>query len=647
MFNVKSVAPAGLTLDLLKPYQLGILDEETQKTVASPSHCKNKKWRFVWKSPSPGNGGSFPDKNNVKAAIKSLPIDVIDDIKLFDGATAERKTFEAYLGFDGISACDSLKFECGQTYQIVLHASGKPVRDVLGRDYTEIVPFMTGCCDDCTGEEAVVTTLRTITDAIETNSHYIKQFFDVHEVRNCCPAETPFTEVPFTDYCVTVCDGGGYDALGEIAGYPAFSALNIYRDSYENGKSTYKAECLAAQPAAFVQTATVLQDCATCPSGFTAVLARKKYLISIDNAAVGVNAAAWLAEVQAVAAYSTAVAATLLYRQEGNSYYEVLFPVAFVTPAVVADSTITFVAEVPASCVLTTPVSTAWTACGTKYKISRTMCITVKNGDCDNAAGDLAAITAYMATVPNIVLASLTQETAGDCISRYTIGQYSACLEDGCDWKGSDKAKFDDLPGYLGASWAPCNCEGWTFDDGCPVAPEPVDPADCRGGLKFVGKNFENPIVACADDFWEARETEFAQLEVSITEYGTSGCKAMQVPWKVVQRGSGPEGTGKELLRREIQARGYSQYDYHGANSPDGNLISARRGEVYSFDADKLYNTIDVYHMYHRNRYAQNTGSDTREVITLAVEANKLTLLAQLKTLLNEATLASGNCSFL
>jgi hypothetical protein len=164
--------------------------------------------------------------------------------------------------------------------------------------------------------------------------------------------------------------------------------------------------------------------------------------------------------------------------------------------------------------------------------------------------------------------------------------------------------------------------------------------------LKFVGKNFENDTVDCVDDFWESAETEGVFIQVSISEFGKNGCERMDVDWTVVQTPTTPQGTGRELLKREIQAREKSAYEYHGANSPNGNLISARRGEIYSFDADKLYHTVDVYHMYHRNRTAQNTGTDTREVITLAVEADKTALFATVKELVNKIADLQGICEY-
>ena len=649
IYNVKSVAPAGLTLDQLKPFQLAILDEKTQKTVASPSDCKNKPFRLVWKSPSKGNGGAFPDKNNVLKPIQSLPITNVDQITKFEAANNDRKVFEAYLGYNGISACKTLKFECGSTYQFVIEVSGKPVRDLLGRDYVEIVPFMTGCCDTCTFEENIKTSLKGIVESINTNAHFIKNFFDVYPVYDCCPAPAPFTKTDFADYCLTICDAGDVSALGDVQ--QGYQTSNIYLSERNGGLSTYRVDCVpVSTPAAYVQTGTVLSDCDTCPAGYTATNAAKKYIVHIDNAGLGTTTGAWLTEVQAAGAFSAATSAKRISFIDGVSTYEVLIPAASTQPsAPISDTTWTFVADVPKVCTLTSPTTTAWVQCGTRYKIKRTMELVIKNGDCASpGAADLAAITAaYAGGIADTVAGSIDQETLGDCISRYTIDQYSNCLEDGCDWYGKDIAKFQTIPGYKGATWTPIKCEGWTFDvDGCPVAPAAATAEDCRGGLKFVGRNFENDTVDCVDDFWEGAETEGVFLQVSISEFGKNGCERMDVDWTVVQTPTTPQGTGRELLKREIQAREKSAYEYHGANSPNGNLVSARRGEIYSFDVDKLYHTVDVYHNYTRNRTAQNYGTATREVITLAVEADKTALFATVKELANKIADLQGICDY-
>lgn len=636
VFNVKSIAPAGLTLDQLKPYQLAILDERTQRTVAAPPKNKAKGFRLVWKSPSKGNQGAFPDKKNLKAPIQSLVINEVDRIHKFENATDERKVFEGYLGYDGESACKTLAFECGTSYQLVLHAKGKPVRDLLGRDHTEIIPIVTGCCETCTFEENIKSALAAIQKSFYTNAFYISKFFDCHPVYSCCPVPDPFDKVDFYDYDLSICDAGDDSALGEVQ--IAYQTTNIYRVGRENGISTYRAECVAAQPAAFVQQGTVLSDCDTCPAGYTKTNAQKKYILKVDNASSGTTNANFLTEVQAVTGWNTATAARRLNTENGVTTYEVWVPAAFTPPTWTADADYTFITSVPAICTLTTAVTTAWTLSATKYKVKRTLEMTLKNGDCDDTAADLALLTAYFtpANFPSVVSGSLSQEIAGDCLSVYQIEQYSDCLEDGCDWFGKDGAKFVDLPGYGTGTWSPIRCEGWTFDvDGCPVAPAAPADETCLGGLKFVGKKFEADIIPCDDDFWESVETEGVELEVSLTYYGKTGCDVVPVDWLVVQRPTTPQGTGRQLWKREIQAREYSGFEYRGIKGQEARVISARMGESYSFEADKLYHTISIYHNYDRNRTAQNAGTSTREVITLACEANKTAVFAQLKTLAN------------
>lgn len=636
VFNVKAIAPAGLTLDQLKPYQLAILDERTQKTVAAPPKNTSKGFRLVWKSPSKGNGGAFPDKNNIKAPIQSLVITDVDRIHKFENANDERKTFEAYLGYDGESPCKTLSFECGTSYQLVLHAKGKPIRDTMGKDITEIIPIVTGCCDTCTTEENVKKAIKAVQESFYTNAFYISNFFDVHQVYSCCPAPDPFDKVDFYDYDLTICDAGDDSALGDVQ--VAYQTTNIYRVERNGGFSTYRAECVSAQPSAFVQQGNVISDCDTCPAGYTKTNAQKKYILKVDNASSGTTNANYLTEVQAVSGWNTATAARRLSVENGTATYEVWVPSNFTAPTWTADADYTFITTVPAICTLTTAVSTAWTLSATKYKIKRTLEMTLKNGDCDNAAADLALLTAFYTTAnfPSVVSASLSQEIAGDCLSVYQIEQYSDCLEDGCDWFGKDGAKFVDLPGYGAGTWSPIRCEGWTFDvDGCPEAPEAPAAETCLGGLKFVGKNVENDIIECDDDFWQGMETEGVELEVSLTQYGKTGCEIVPVDWLVVQRPTTPQGTGRQLWKREIQAREYSGYDYKGAEGRNARTITARRGESYSFDPEKLYHTVSIYHNYDRSRTAQNAGTDTREVIVLACEADKTALFAQIKTLAN------------
>lgn len=646
IFNVKAIAPAGLKLHELKPFQLAAFDERTQLTVAAPT--PKAPFSLVWKSPSKGTEGAFPDHANVREPIKSMEIRQVDRTHLFDGATAERKVFEAYLGWDGISPCKGLKFECGTNYQIVIHAKGKPVRDLMGgKDITEIVPFSMDCCADCSAAVSTKNAIMKLVNAVKNDAFYVNKFFDVHPMYSCVPEITPFTETAFQDYCLSICDTGDEAALAAVQ--LAYQSLNIYRSDRVGAISTYRVDCHTSLPAAYVTTATLLADCDTCPSGYTLNVARKKYIVTTENTGVGVNAAAWLAEVKAIDQsgtdpFDTAVAATRLRYENGSSTYEVLMPLAFNLTALVPNTTYMYVDTVPASCVQTTPVSTAWAQCGTKYKIKRTLELTLKNGDCSNAAADLAALVAYYANFPDIVSGSVVASNEGDCITTYQLQQWSNCLEDGCDWKGADTAFFGEVASYNGGVWMPVSCEGWTFDvDGVPVPPTVTDPEQCRLGLKFVGKNVETDLVECASDIWDSVETEGVTLEVSISQYDLAPCNVMDVSWTVVQEPTTPQGLGITMLRQEVHDRQYQMYEYSSNRGISDPVLAARLGNSFTFDPKVLYNHIDLWHNYDINRSTHNHGVYTREHIKLAVEANKTTLFSQVKTLVNQIVQAAGD----
>ena len=645
VFNVKAIAPAGLKLHELKPFQLAVFDERTQRTLAAPPSTKNTPFRLVWKSPSQGFAGAFPDYFDVKKPVQSLAITDVHDIT-HGVAQPERKPFIGYLGYDGASVCKTLKFECNKTYEIVIHVKGKPVRDVHGRNMTEVVPFHTGCCIDCDQVENQRVTLAKMVEEIQTNSFYVNKFFEVEQVYNICPDPSPFAKVDHFSYSISICDTGDEHALAAVQS--AYQTLDIVRTARVDSTSTYTVECALTLPAAYVQTGTVLPNCVTCPAGFTASTARKKYIVTIDNAGTGTTPANWLTEVQAAGAFSVAVSATRLSRNGSVSVYEVLVPTNFVEPGTpISETTFVYVGEVGVTCTQTTPITTAWAQSGTSYKVTRTLCMTLKNSDCGNPASDLAAIQAFYLGTPDMVPGSLVQTDAGDCLSTYEIQQYSNCVVDGCDTVGKDKAKFRDLPGYLGQSWLMCKCAGWTVDvDGCPVPPA-LTVENAQIGLKFTGKVFDTDRVACASDLWDDHENEGVTIEVALTDKTMEMCNQPVVDWYVAQWPTLQTGKGIWYAREEAQSREYDGYHYHSPKEMDGSLYAAKIGNSYTVDPDKFYNHISLYHEYRRTTGSVNNSSSNREMIVLVVENTKTLLFNQLKTLMNSVSVAQNLGKFL
>lgn len=645
MFHVRSVAPAGLKLYQLRPFQLALYDEDLGTTVAAAVPGKDKKYKFVWKSPNKGLEGALGDTGNVKSPYVSLPITNIEVASVFDKAVTERKPFIGYLGYDGVSACDTLKFECGKSYQLQVHATGKPVRDVHGKSsYTEVIGFTTPCCEGCSAEVATKTVLSEIQNQFYNQSKYVKNFFDLEQVYSCCPAPDPFAKVDFFDYCMSVCDAGDDIALADVQNQ--YQALKVFRSEYKDGTSTYKVEGVTSQPAAYSKRDTLLSDCGTCPAGYTVVAGYKKYIVRIDNAGTGTTAGNWLTEVQAAGAFSAATAATRISRDGSTSVYEVKVPLNFVEPAnPISETSFIYVGSVEPTCLQTTATTFAWAQCGQSYKITRTLCITVKNGDCDNAGVDLAKLQAAYASVPDVVPNSLVAVDAGDCLSTYEIQQYSNRVVDGCDTVGADRAKFAPLPSYNGANWTMCKCEGWTVDnDGCPVPPVATDPAECLGGLKFIGKVFESDLRKDMADIFSGSQNEGVYLEVTLGDPTYfDNCTKPSVTWKVVQTPTLLSGQGIFYAQIEADSRSRQGICYTSPLDTMGKLLQDRRGvSPVTVDLEKFYHHIAVLHRYESKNHAVANFANTRENILLVFDKDKTTLAADLKFLVNSLLSAQG-----
>lgn len=644
VFVTKSIAPAGLRAYQIRPFQLGILDTETGETVDQATYCPDKQYQFIYGTPSKGaNHPKFGDIGNAKLPIRSLTFGRFDKAHKFTKATDERKLFEAYLGYNGISDCKGLSLPCGQNFALQVRAIGKDVRDVFGIDYSELLPFKTGCCGECALDEEQPKIAQAIIDAFNS-SFYVKNFGKAELVKSCCPAEAPFAKTDFFDFCMSVCDEGDSSALADVQEqYPDYE---VTRKSRKDGISTYQVECVLTSPIPFVKKGTTAADCGACGAGYTLVPASKSYIVTIDNDGLGTTPATWLTEVQAVLPLATS--ANKLGFANGVSTYQVELPGSFVPAPPYADTTITFIGEREAYCVETTPTSTPWTQCGTKYKITRKLCLTVKNGDCNETQPDLAKIQEMYVSDPNIVPGSIVLKDTNDCLSTYELEQYSNCLEDGCDTYGKDGAKFVQPAPYGFTHWKMCDCEGWSVDgNGCPVPPvESVDT--CLAGVKFTGSYFDVETGRCSFNPFDQMFTEPIILEVSIVSNEPyNACDVVDIPWTITQKPSFIQGLGQKLLKDEIISRNYDAFHFINPSQPYGHLLAERMGYEYGADPNKLYNYIYLYHNHDINRTHLKFDHHTREMIVIAIEAEKTELFAKVVNFVNGTLLNSGVCKLL
>ena len=693
VFLPKAIAKAGLRTYQMTPFTMGLLDVETQRLIDAADFSTDGRYQLVYKGSSKGQDNAmFGDKTGAGLTIRSLEFTQLDKIHAPEKLNYVAKPMIAYLGYDGISTCKTLSFPCGETFGLLVRVVGQTVRNVFGKDLEELIPFTTGCCDDCSLEEKGVRTIETMRKAFEESSFYVKNYIKMEQVKSCCPDEDPFDRIRYSKFCITVCDMGDSKALADVQlQYEGYDIEVIERkDTYttyevclrcefatadqtaiDAAQVTYDA-ALAANPQvqadidaalvvlnAAIATAetnadtaclpasltvrdTVLSNCDECPTGFTKVDAGVKLLVQMVFDGVEQDA---LVAVQTV--IPTAVKASLIGVTAGEGTFEVVVPEAFDLTQVIADVQFSKIGEVATSCVQTAPVTIDWVKCGEGYKITRTMCLIKKNNDCD--VSELAEIVAEYENSDSVVGDSIAVSSTNDCNTTYTLTQENnACLEDGCDTFGKDGAKFDDIPSYEGFIWEMCACEGWTVDatTGCPVAPVIVD-ADCKVGLKFTGALVNEEFIPCAFSIHDAIEREPLRFEVSIVDMATRGdmCDQLEVDWTVVQRGKVAEGRGDLVAREEVLSRNYDGQYYIDPKSENGILMQRKLGIEYGANPSKSYTHVDAYLTYSRlgqSAYSSATHNTNRELVKVFIEADKTTLVEEVKTFFNQILAAKG-----
>lgn len=655
-FIVEAIAAKGKRAVDLKPYEIALIDTDTQLTVDVANYHPDKQYEFVWKSPSKGFITPFGgEERNATLPIRSLPLGRIDRAHAFQEATDTPKPFIAYLGWDSVSACKSLNLDCGKTYGLVIRARGKNVRDVMGRNFEEYVSFTTDCCDDCSIAESAKKVVAKIYESIQKESFYLNNnFFKVEQVYDCCPASDPFPRVQYKKYQLSLCDTGDSTALAKVQ--RAYPTLNIERVGRKGVISTYEVckPCVittpdnpatplvdetvwtCTAPAPFVTSGTTRIECDTCPSGYTRVVGGQVFIVEMAYNNTNAN---HLAVVQAL--YPTATEATLLSSNAGNGTFQVVFPDAFNGTAV-ANTVIRKVGDRADACVETTASTFTWVAGADAYKITRKLCVTVKNNDCDGS-DRLAEIIAAYTNNPDVVQGSIAVKTAADCNTVYELEQYNnACLQDGCDTFGADGAKFNQVDSFENFVWLPCDCDGWTFDvDGCPVPPADPTLQDCRAGIKFTGAFLDNELMTCRFSPDDQINVDPITIEVSFID-PTAGdrCDTLDIPWTIVQNPTIVQGLGQFVARQIIHDRMYDNHIYTHPDREDGLLMTERLGYDYGVKPGSLYHHFDVYHYSSRVRKAYQDDNAYRERITFFIEADNVPLQTELKTFLNRTLLA-------
>ncbi len=650
---VRSVASPGTKLEKLLPFQFGIFDEDTHEALSAASAQKRRRLYLAVGSP---NQKQFNQGTKVERLSNATNADVTFRTEPFSRVALDTIRFQIpkkgekpnvyYLGYNGIDSCESLKFNCGKTYQFNVLAKGRPVRNVFFHEMRENIEVTTDCCEDCppTNCDTGVGCEKYIDQLVDNfnNSLWVGRFFHAEKVLNCVNNASPVgTPVLFYTYELTVVDEGDEIALSKVQNaYPTFDIKVVKRVGTE---TTYQVTKKGGAPSSFVQGATVIPNCETCPAGYTLTASGYSAIVEIDNA----NPATPLTAVQAISGWSSATSATVIKFGAGTSQYHVISTSLLTTPPTGVDANIVMqLGTTESYCTKNSTTTYSWVLTNTTYKVPRNVCLTIKVDDCDTqetGARIQASLLASLSNDPSYVADSLALDAdSTNCLLRFTAQQLNNdFLEDACENpQFSATAKFDDLATFEGASWGVCPCEGWTVNsNGCPV-PEATADNCCQCGIKFTGR----PTTEILDAFPGYDINAYLEkepIELHITVYrndeDTRICDLVTPTWLHAQRATFRQLRGDDVVKNVIRDRMYNKELWVNQIDKENQLLLKREGIKIGVDIEAYYYAVEVY--YNNDNFMNYTASNNalRESVTLYVQEEDVVALEQLKTLLTDS----------
>lgn len=656
---VRQLATAGTNSYDLRPFEFGIFDEDTHQALASGSVTSRNRRRVYLAAGSPHQKqftqGSKQERIrnqlNQDVTLRSEPVSLRNvDLIRFQSPVKVEKPNVYYLGYNGIDSCKTLKFECGKTYMFNVHVKGRPVRNILGNDFNEIIQITTGCCDDCNTTCESGTNCSVYVDELVRNfndpNRWTSRFFTAEKVisADCAPT---LEQTEFIEYTLTVCDNGDELALSAVQNTVSMTdytqvVVKERHAPYTTYQVIEKFEG-QGQPSNFTQTSVVLQNCEVCPSGFSSVAGGYASIITVDNelytAAAGATVIAKLSDLTGVTVTSASVVSTTA---NTTQYYAVSTTEMAATDGVVVD---TLLGVVPARCTGPT-TTTVWAEGETFYKVQRDICLTVKVDDCDtdfngsDTGETLERLEAAYAAYPEVADGLALDDTSTDCLLRYTSVQFNnKYLLDGCDTYAV--AEFDELPLFEGQRWTVCPCEGWTVneDTGCPIPP--ADPSGCcQCGIKFTGRETTEVLDEFPGyDYFQYLEKEPVVLSVSLytEENSLDICNSYSPTWFQSQRATFRQLRGDDVIKYMIKEQFYNKIPWLNQVDKENQLFHIREGIKKQVDEKAFYYAISLYHNVDVNGNNTAHNNNLRETVTLYINEADLALVDSLKAYFAES----------
>lgn len=252
------------------------------------------------------------------------------------------------------------------------------------------------------------------------------------------------------------------------------------------------------------------------------------------------------------AAHSLTPQSSATFLENADGVAKILISVTKFHPALTAinSDVVTALDNAEAVCLPPAGTSVAWTACGTAFKVQRTLSLTIT----DDCASDLASVQAQY---PN---ATITLEDSGNCNSKYEMTQLSETVQESCNF--STPPVFVAVQPYKGIEWT--------------VVAETLTGANCVAGVKIEGKpldKYGNPCdpIAFPHEFDKLTFEVFAYKGAATSQDSTDVFnRCDNIPVTTTQKSTFATGSGEEIFMLEKrfnsnQSTSVGKHIYHNA----------------------------------------------------------------------------------
>ena len=531
--NTPVLLASGTTVDLAVG-QIGIFNGNTYAATTAPTYANNKAIYLGQGMPDVSHlplMAGIPQTNQLSKLIKGK---LLKKVRRKSAHRGQNQVVA--IGFDGIDTTKTLSAKCGEVRTVYVKATGNPIDKLYNNQgFIRQYRLDTGCCDECGGDSCADVDPSHLADllveAINTDPKWNAgggQLFRARKVLSTALDTSGATT--YNVYNLAIADNGDDASLAIVqVQYPGFTVKRIARDGII---STYQIIKTGGLPAAFTNAGLfVINDCGTCPAGYTSNAAGYIYVLVRPDAGDGTALTA-VSTAYGIAAAGESTTRILRDAPNGLSTYIIVSNTAN-QAAIGANDQITFLGAAEGRCVLTTPTTTAWSDVGDLFAFPKTYHITLQDTVCGTSR-----LTELQAYYPDLVI---TQEADGpvDCIHQYTTTILSEPAAVDC---AVDQLVYPPIPAFGNAQWVE----------------EAVTPgATVQAGV-LIETAFVNRITNdCTYDYfpYEA-DTIHIQVSEYNADYNASPCEN-RWPVSEIQSVKYPVGVGARVRDDEKRSLSY------------------------------------------------------------------------------------------